>query len=146
MFDFTCSYVIEYYTRLPRWKGWKLLRKGRAEDPNGGLEIAQEAWKECLMEWSVRGTRKLTENLTKSRRTLRRFGECVYPLLYARIFCLCPRSFRGRIRRIAFAIFLSPSPTLSHFLLPTTLSRSVNKIIFHSHYIIFLFITFTVSV
>ncbi|KAL2728701.1 hypothetical protein V1478_006333 [Vespula squamosa] len=21
LFDFTCSYVIEYYTRLPRWKG-----------------------------------------------------------------------------------------------------------------------------
>lgn len=39
------------------------------------------------MEWSVRerGTRKLTENLTKSRRTLRCSGECVYPLLYPRI-------------------------------------------------------------
>lgn len=50
LFDFTCSYVIEYYTRLPlpRWKGWKLLRKGKApgaEDPNGGREIVQEAWK-----------------------------------------------------------------------------------------------------
>jgi len=33
LFDFTCSYVIEYYTRLPRWKGWKLLQEGRAWEP-----------------------------------------------------------------------------------------------------------------
>lgn len=33
LFDFTCSYVIEYYTRLPRWKGWKLLLKGRVRGP-----------------------------------------------------------------------------------------------------------------
>lgn len=47
LFDFTCSYVIEYYTRPPRWKGWKLLRKGKgsgAEDPNGGREIAQKSF------------------------------------------------------------------------------------------------------
>lgn len=57
LFDFTCSYVIEYYTRLPRWKGWKLLRKGRArraEDPNGGREIVQEARKEEAFDGVVR--------------------------------------------------------------------------------------------
>jgi len=30
-----------------------------AEDPNGGREIAQEAWKEHLMEWSVRENQKI---------------------------------------------------------------------------------------
>lgn len=67
--------------------------KGRAppvpEDPNGGPEIARERRRGrgrggCLMEWSVRGTRKLTENLTKSQRTFHAPVPRVYPLLYSR--------------------------------------------------------------
>lgn len=89
------------------------------EDPNGGPEIARERRRGrgrggCLMEWSVRGTRKLTENLTKSQRTFHAPVPRVYPLLYSRASTLprpppLPPSFFPLPRAYFFPLPLSLS-------------------------------------
>lgn len=64
------------------------------------------------MEWSVRGTRKLTENLTKSQRTFHAPVPRVYPLLYSRASTLprpppLPPSFFPLPRAYFFPLSLS---------------------------------------
>lgn len=79
----------------------------------------------CLMEWSIRGTRKLTENLTKSQRTYRAAVGCVYPLLYSRASTLLTQTASStpafRVRNVE--LLLNPSS----WLFPSTVQKSYCK-------------------
>lgn len=77
----------EWWTRdSPEKLRWREKERVRGREQKGGGGGGGGGGR-CLMEWSIRGTRKLTENLTKSQRTfpLPPRGVCLPFIILARI-------------------------------------------------------------
>lgn len=106
------------------------MRKGKGSGAGGSEWWTRDSPEKeeggCLMEWSIRGTRKLTENLTKSQRTFHAPVPRVYPLLYSRAsFNLDLPCHRASFHSLELIFFLSLPPSL---FLPYSHSKTLLQI------------------